>query len=94
MSATCLQTEALKLYEMAASGERDAMARSILPGREPPSASLSTASDPPPVVPSASFCQLLPTDSEAIKGPNKTLVSVAATGSVGIDRVKQIVNWQ
>ncbi|KAJ7224871.1 hypothetical protein C8J57DRAFT_1253116 [Mycena rebaudengoi] len=73
MSATCLQTEALKLYEMAASGERDAMARSILPGREPPSASLSTASDPPPVVPSASFCQLLPTDSEAIKDPNKTL---------------------
>ncbi|KAJ7258626.1 hypothetical protein C8J57DRAFT_1644584 [Mycena rebaudengoi] len=83
MSATCLQTEALKLYEMAASGERDAMARSILPGREPPSASLSTASDPPPVVPSASFCQLLPTDSEAIKGPNKTLVSVAATGVIG-----------
>ncbi|KAJ7214639.1 hypothetical protein C8J57DRAFT_1600858 [Mycena rebaudengoi] len=83
MSATCLQTEALKLYEMAASGERDAMARSILPGREPPSASLSTASDPPPVVPSASFCQLLPTDSEAIKDPNKTLVSVAATGVIG-----------
>ncbi|KAJ7886312.1 hypothetical protein B0H13DRAFT_2277709 [Mycena leptocephala] len=77
------QFEALKLYEMAASGERDAMARSILPGREPPSASLSTASDPPPVVPSASFSELLPTDSEALKYPNKTLVSVAATGVIG-----------
>ncbi|KAJ7866687.1 hypothetical protein B0H13DRAFT_2281404 [Mycena leptocephala] len=77
------QFEALKLYEMAASGERDAMAHSILPGREPPSASLSTASDPPPVVPSASFSELLPTDSEALKYPNKTLVSVAATGVIG-----------
>ncbi|KAF8172827.1 hypothetical protein K438DRAFT_1940390 [Mycena galopus ATCC 62051] len=78
------QFEALELYEMAASGERDAMARSILPGREPPSADLSTVSDPPPVVPSASFSQLLPTDSEALKYPNKTLVSVAATGVIGI----------
>ncbi|KAF7336892.1 Pkinase-fungal domain-containing protein [Mycena venus] len=77
------QFEALELYETAASGERDAMARSILPGREPPSASLSTASDPPPVVPSASFSQLLPTDSEAVKYPNKTLVSVVATGVIG-----------
>ncbi|KAF7336831.1 Pkinase-fungal domain-containing protein [Mycena venus] len=77
------QFEALELYEIAASGERDAMARSILLGREPPSASLSTASDPPPVVPSASFSQLLPTDSEAVKYPNKTLVSVAATGVIG-----------
>ncbi|KAJ7366582.1 hypothetical protein DFH08DRAFT_170722 [Mycena albidolilacea] len=60
------------------------MARSILPGEEPPSASLSTpSSDPPPVVPSASFSQILPTDSEAIKYPNKTLVSVAATGAIG-----------
>ncbi|KAJ6607988.1 hypothetical protein B0H10DRAFT_2439300 [Mycena sp. CBHHK59/15] len=81
--AKAKQFEALELYEIAASGERDAMARSILPGREPPSASLSTASDPPPVVPSASFSQLLPTDSEAIKYPNKTLVSVAATGVIG-----------
>ncbi|KAJ7236360.1 hypothetical protein C8J57DRAFT_1479229 [Mycena rebaudengoi] len=81
--AKAKQFEALQQYERAASGERDAMARSILPGREPPSASLSTASDPPPVVPSASFSQLLPTDSEAIKHPNKTLVSVAATGVIG-----------
>ncbi|KAJ6600235.1 hypothetical protein B0H10DRAFT_2230950 [Mycena sp. CBHHK59/15] len=77
------QFEALELYETAASGERDVMARSILPGREPPSASLSTASDPPPVMPSASFSELLPTDSEALKYPNKTLVSVAATGVIG-----------
>ncbi|KAJ6577121.1 hypothetical protein B0H10DRAFT_1963213 [Mycena sp. CBHHK59/15] len=77
------QFEALELYETAASGERDAMARSILPGREPPSASLSTASDPPPVVLSASFSELLPTDSEALKYPNKTLVSVPATGVIG-----------
>ncbi|KAJ7855986.1 hypothetical protein B0H14DRAFT_730290 [Mycena olivaceomarginata] len=78
------QLEALELYEKAASDERDAMARSILPGEEPPSASLSTpSSDPPPVVPSASFSQLLPTDSEAIKYPNKTLISVAATGVIG-----------
>ncbi|KAJ6480376.1 hypothetical protein C8R45DRAFT_1005284 [Mycena sanguinolenta] len=81
--ANAKQFEALELYEMAASGERDAMARSILPGREPPSASLSTASDPPPVVPSASFSELLPTASEALKYPKKTLVSVAATGVIG-----------
>ncbi|KAF8194022.1 hypothetical protein K438DRAFT_1761580 [Mycena galopus ATCC 62051] len=48
--AKAKQFEALELYEMAASGERDAMARSILP---------------------------------AIKYPNKTLVSVAATGVIG-----------
>ncbi|KAJ7366563.1 hypothetical protein DFH08DRAFT_1072039 [Mycena albidolilacea] len=78
------QLEALELYEKTASDERDAMARSILPGEEPPSASLSApSSDPPPVVPSASFSQLLPTDSEAIKYPNKTLISVAATGVIG-----------
>jgi hypothetical protein len=34
-------------------------------------------------VPSASFSELLPTDSEALKYPNKTLVSVAATGVIG-----------
>ncbi|KAJ7086360.1 hypothetical protein B0H15DRAFT_346353 [Mycena belliarum] len=59
------------------------MARSILPGREPPSTSLSTASDPPPIVPSESFSELLPTDSEALEYPNKTLISVAATGVLG-----------
>jgi hypothetical protein len=34
-------------------------------------------------VPSASFSELLPTDSEALKYPNKTLVSVDATGVMG-----------
>ncbi|KAJ6591249.1 hypothetical protein DFH09DRAFT_197201 [Mycena vulgaris] len=70
------QLSALKLYEKATSEEREAMRISILPGREPPSAGLST---PQPVVPLASDSQLLPTDPEAINYPNKTLVSVSAT---------------
>ncbi|KAJ7203161.1 hypothetical protein GGX14DRAFT_652733 [Mycena pura] len=60
--------------------------RNILPGREPPSSLSTPSSAPPPVVtgvvPSASS-QILPTDSEAIEYPNKTLESVVATGVVG-----------
>ncbi|KAJ7857065.1 hypothetical protein B0H13DRAFT_1902412, partial [Mycena leptocephala] len=74
-------TSALKLYEKAASAEREAMARMILPGREPPSAGLLA---PPPVVPSASDSQqLLATHPDAIRDPNKTLVTVSATGIIG-----------
>jgi hypothetical protein len=52
----------------------------FLQGREPSSAGLST---PQPVVPPASDTQFLPTDLEAIDNPNKTLVTVSATGIIG-----------
>ncbi|KAJ7196292.1 hypothetical protein GGX14DRAFT_403492 [Mycena pura] len=80
-----LELDALKEYEKTATVERDAMARSILPGQEPPTSPSTPSSDPPPVtgvVPSASS-QILPTDSVAIEYPNKTLESVVATGIVG-----------
>ncbi|KAJ7460750.1 hypothetical protein FB451DRAFT_1371607 [Mycena latifolia] len=73
-----LQLSALQMYEKAASEEREAH-MSILPGRDPPSAGLST---PQPVVPSASDSHRLPTDPEAIDYPNKTLISVSATGVI------------
>ncbi|KAJ7778693.1 hypothetical protein DFH07DRAFT_1056104 [Mycena maculata] len=69
---------ALKLYEEAASKERETMRMSILPGREPPSTDLST---PQHVVPAASDSRLLPTDPEAIEYPNKTLVTPSATNT-------------
>ncbi|KAJ7359324.1 hypothetical protein DFH08DRAFT_931882 [Mycena albidolilacea] len=67
---------ALKLYEKAASAERDAR-MSLLQGREPPSVGSNTQ---PVVLPSASNSLLLPTDPEAIGYPDKTLESVSATG--------------
>ncbi|KAJ7151446.1 hypothetical protein C8R43DRAFT_1107248, partial [Mycena crocata] len=73
------QLSALKLYEEAASKERETMRASILPDRDPPSASLST---PQSVVPSASDSHILPTDLEAIDYPNKTLATLSATGII------------
>ncbi|KAJ7366887.1 hypothetical protein DFH08DRAFT_1004578 [Mycena albidolilacea] len=78
---------ALKLYEETASAEREAR-MSILPVRfypcplnqEPPSVISTT---PPILLPSAPNSLLLPTDPLAIKYPDKTLISVPATGFIG-----------
>ncbi|KAG5645559.1 hypothetical protein DXG03_005834 [Asterophora parasitica] len=70
---------ALKHQEETASNAREAMRPKMLPGREPPSADLST---PQPVAPLASDSQLLPTHPEALQYPNKTLEPVPTTAVI------------
>ncbi|KAJ6531117.1 hypothetical protein B0H19DRAFT_1327234 [Mycena capillaripes] len=70
---------ALKLYEETTSAEReDCM--SLLPSRKPPSVVSNTR---PVVLPLASNSLSLPTDPDAIDYPDKTLISVSATGAIG-----------
>ncbi|KAJ6531121.1 hypothetical protein B0H19DRAFT_1190498 [Mycena capillaripes] len=70
---------ALKLYEETTSAERE-VCMSLLPGREPPSVVSTTW---PVVLPLASNSLSLPTDPDAVAYPDKTLISVSATGAIG-----------